>query len=894
LAPFAPADNRSLHRQPYAVPVDASSQSARGPAGDSNHPARSSCDQRPENDRTVVMHPILPSAARRDLGATLVVAVSLHAAAASALAFALGWGVRYAAVAIAGMSIAAVLVAWSFGRRHVGSDAAPPVFGAASRVTLLRLAIAMLLGATLVIDLERATPWLPWAMVGMATVAALLDTLDGPLARRSGQASPAGARFDMETDAWFTLVLSLLAWQLERAGIWVLASGAMRYAFVAAAWLWPWLARPLPASRRRQAVCVLQIVAFIVALAPIWPHAVSIAFCAIGLAGLAASFAADVLQLWRAHRHDSASAPGSRPGVERGPSGSEARSAVRLGAWLLRFAAAGFVLNTLLTFESGLHGRGVHWSPRLSLDLCVAVLVGTALFALLARRGGRTAPQLLTRRATSALAALCTLLVLVRYVDVTIPAFFGRPVNLYWDAPHAWQLLKLASSAWSPWHVIGGVAAVATLLAVLFVISRRAITVLADCLRVRPAWPVLAGVSGTLVASFAVYPFVAADTRWFFSLPVTPVVVRQAALLGTALARERTEAGLGPSPSFAANVDALHGADVLLIFAESYGISTFERPAQVKALAAAREVLLQAVTRSGRQVVSARVRSPTFGGGSWLAHATLLAGVDTQDPDDYALLLTTRRPTLVAHFARHGYRTIGWMPGMQRPWPEGSFYGFERYADANGVGYSGPIFGYWAIPDQASMALLHAQELGVPAAGGAETNQEAKRRPRFVVFPTLDTHAPFHPLAPYQGDWQRLLGAQAYTPAQRAAALAATQPQIGRPETWVDAYVQAVARSFEWLGDYLAEHASPALVTIVVGDHQALAAVSGADASWDVPVHVISADAALLDRLRSMGFGSGLVPAARPLGGMHELTALLVRAFDVPRVDVAGPCPTRQ
>jgi hypothetical protein len=438
------------------------------------------------------------------------------------------------------------------------------------------------------------------------------------------------------------------------------------------------------------------------------------------------------------------------------------------------------------------------------------------------------------------------------------------------------------------------VAAVATLLAVLFVISRRAITVLADCLRVRPAWPVLAGVSGTLVASFAVYPFVAADTRWFFSLPVTPVVVRQAALLGTALARERTEAGLGPSPSFAANVDALHGADVLLIFAESYGISTFERPAQVKALAAAREVLLQAVTRSGRQVVSARVRSPTFGGGSWLAHATLLAGVDTQDPDDYALLLTTRRPTLVAHFARHGYRTIGWMPGMQRPWPEGSFYGFERYADANGVGYSGPIFGYWAIPDQASMALLHAQELGVPAAGGAETNQEAKRRPRFVVFPTLDTHAPFHPLAPYQGDWQRLLGAQAYTPAQRAAALAATQPQIGRPETWVDAYVQAVARSFEWLGDYLAEHASPALVTIVVGDHQALAAVSGADASWDVPVHVISADAALLDRLRSMGFGSGLVPAARPLGGMHELTALLVRAFDVPRVDVAGPCPTRQ
>jgi phosphatidylglycerophosphate synthase len=842
------------------------------------------------------MPPILPSVARGDLGATLVVAVTLHAAAASALAFALGWGVRYAAAAIAGMSIASVLVASSFGRRHAGSTlgAAPPVFGAASRVTLLRLAMAMLLAATLVIDLARADPWLPWAIVGVATVAALLDALDGPLARRLGQASPAGARFDMETDAWFTLVLTLLAWQLERVGIWVLASGAMRYAFVAAAWRWPWLARPLPASRRRQAVCVLQIVALIVALAPIWPHAVSSAFCAIGLGGLAASFAADVLQLWRAHRHDSASAPGSRPGIERDSSGSEARSAARLGVWLLRFAAAGFVLNTLLTFESSLDGRGVQWSPRLSFDLCVAVLVGTALFALRGRRGGRTASPLFARRATSALAALCTLLVLVRYVDVTIPAFFGRPVNLYWDAPHAWQLLKLAASAWSPWHVIGGMTAVALLLAALFVISRCAIAVLTDCLRVRPAWPALVGVSGALVASFAVYPFVAADTRWFFSLPVTPVIARQAALLGTALARERTEAQLGPSPSFAANVDALQGADVLLIFAESYGISTFEQPKQVAGLAAAREGLLQAASRSGRQVVSARVRSPTFGGSSWLAHAALLAGVDTQDPDDYALLLTTRRPTLVAHFARHGYRTIGWMPGMQRPWPEGSFYGFERYVDAQGVGYRGPTFGYWAIPDQASMALLHAQELDVPPIGGAEANHDAKRPPRFVVFPTLDTHAPFHPLAPYQGDWQRLLGAQAYTPAQVAAALAATQPQMGQPESWVDAYVHAVARSFEWLGDYLADRASPTLVTIVVGDHQALAAVSGADASWDVPVHVISADAALLDRLRSMGFVSGLVPAARSLGGMHELTALLVRAFDKPRVDVAGPGPTRQ
>ena len=40
----------------------------------------------------------------------------------------------------------------------------------------------------------------------------------------------------------------------------MLLSGLLRYAFVAAGWLWPWLRAPLPPSRRRQTICVVQIV----------------------------------------------------------------------------------------------------------------------------------------------------------------------------------------------------------------------------------------------------------------------------------------------------------------------------------------------------------------------------------------------------------------------------------------------------------------------------------------------------------------------------------------------------------------------------------------------------------------------------------------------------------
>ena len=51
-----------------------------------------------------------------------------------------------------------------------------------------------------------------WTAVVIGTVAALLDIVDGLVARRTGTSSPWGARFDMEVDAALIMTLSLLAW----------------------------------------------------------------------------------------------------------------------------------------------------------------------------------------------------------------------------------------------------------------------------------------------------------------------------------------------------------------------------------------------------------------------------------------------------------------------------------------------------------------------------------------------------------------------------------------------------------------------------------------------------------------------------------------------------------
>ena len=103
----------------------------------------------------------------------------------------------------------------------------------------------------------------------------------------------------MEVDALLILVLSVLAWQLGKAGVWVLVSGLLRYVFVAAGWIWRWLQAPLPPSWRGKAVCVVQVAALILAIAPFvrWPA--SAATAAAGLAALSWSFLVDVMRLWR-------------------------------------------------------------------------------------------------------------------------------------------------------------------------------------------------------------------------------------------------------------------------------------------------------------------------------------------------------------------------------------------------------------------------------------------------------------------------------------------------------------------------------------------------------------------------------------------------------------------
>lgn len=188
-------------------------------------------------------------------------------------------------------------------------------FGAANRVTLGR---ATLVGGVtaLVADSFESTPPVS-LLVGLTAVALILDGVDGKVARRTGTSTALGARFDMEVDAFLILVLSVYVSTI--LGPWVLLIGGMRYAFVAAARVLPWLNAPLPPSTGRKTVAALQGVCLLLAGAGLLPLVANFGVVLLALGLLVWSFGRDVLWLWRTERVRAAAAAAADTAREAAP-----------------------------------------------------------------------------------------------------------------------------------------------------------------------------------------------------------------------------------------------------------------------------------------------------------------------------------------------------------------------------------------------------------------------------------------------------------------------------------------------------------------------------------------------------------------------------------------------
>ena len=191
------------------------------------------------------------------------------------------------ALSLSGYLLGALLTAKLLSRGY------PHAFlGLGNLTTLFRMAMVASLLAPVIGGVT------PWPVVIIATIALVLDGVDGWFARREGRVSSFGARLDMEVDSAISVVLALNVFA-SGVGPWVLLLAAPRYIFVAAARFLPWLAAPLKESLARKVICVVQVAGLIALNAPILPGWLFLPVAA-GVAGaLIWSFGRDIIWLWK-------------------------------------------------------------------------------------------------------------------------------------------------------------------------------------------------------------------------------------------------------------------------------------------------------------------------------------------------------------------------------------------------------------------------------------------------------------------------------------------------------------------------------------------------------------------------------------------------------------------
>ncbi len=510
-------------------------------------------------------------------------------------------------------------------------------------------------------------------------------------------------------------------------------------------------------------------------------------------------------------------------------------------------------LNVLLTTQN------IWPTPWIRLTAEISVEIALVVFLLAIAVELQGAPS---RRLRILAVAVLLLLVAGRYADITAPALFGRPVDLFWDAPHLPRLAAMIVESKPLWQLAGYTLAVAALIAALvFSVLRSVTAIVTACGRVGPRRS-LAGLSLLILGLFSAgIGSKHITTEGWFALPVTPVYAKQAAFLTRAM----TADGADSKPLAPSNLKVLGGADAFLIFFESYGAGVFETARMRTALAGNYAALEGFLRKSGWHAASAFVDSPTFGGASWLAHSTTLSGQWITHEADYRLFLAKPSETLVDRFRAAGYRSIALLPGIKLDWPEGQSLRFDHIFDAKALKYGGPAFGWWEIPDQFSLEAVYQWEMVRP-----------DRKPLFVVFATIMSHMPFGPTPPYQPDWPRMIETVPYDEVPLKNALATT------PD-WSDltaGYLRTIKYDLQLLQGFLEKRAPQNAFIVVSGDHQPPAVISGKGASWSVPIHIFSRDQKVLEPFIKAGFRSGLKPSRPAFGRMDDLNRTLLNALN--------------
>lgn len=542
----------------------------------------------------------------------------------------------------------------------------------------------------------------------------------------------------------------------------------------------------------------------------------------------------------------------------------------RVGGFLSALVAA-LLLNALLVAGDFIETPWALFPAQASVEL-VALL---AILGILAWRAASLASW-----ARWGLSGVIVVGLLVRLADIMVPWFFGREFNAAVDLKYLPFFLGLLHdalpgvtfTAYLAGAVGGCVLALAAVNALIGAIWRAVAA---------KRWPAVFAALGLAAAAFPLVPARYDLGPAPVSAAISEAVLRNAlnwldasGLHGRNLALIRTALAARPErPSLV----GLGGRDILLIFAESYGAITFSDVSMRGALAPQLARFEARARAAGYRIYSDVLNSPITGGGSWMAHATLLTGIRVDSQPLYDVMLTTDARALGHYFREAGYRTVAVMPRLQQPWPYGAFFSFDAVLDDAALGYRGPRFAWETTPDQFVLERVHDLEIA------------PRRQPLFLQYVLSSSHLPFDHVPPAIADGRRIADGAIYFEHEGKR----YPPPGGQVFDNNEGYLAAIAYVLGAIENYLVERLSGDALIIIVGDHQPPLTAAAATRNKAVPIHVLSRDPRLVEPFRDAGYADGIVPRRTSSDvGMESLINWLFANFGVPTAHGAKPPPS--
>ncbi len=467
---------------------------------------------------------------------------------------------------------------------------------------------------------------------------------------------------------------------------------------------------------------------------------------------------------------------------------------------------------------------------------------------------------------------LLGLLTVLKVADLAFYTALARPFDPVLDVSLLDDAMRLLTSTHGPWGALAiRVGVVSALLAVI-VVTTVAVRRLAGTVVRRRA----AATRAVTVIALGWMTIWLAGVQLAPDLPVagsaeTRLAAAKTMEVASGLADRHRFEREAADDSFA-NVSsaqlltALRGKDVVIAFVESYGRSALADPRLSSDVDSVLDHGTADLAAAGLESRSAFLTSPTAGGGSWLAHGTLLSGLWIDNQSRYRQLVGSDRLTLPRAFAAAGWRTVAVAPGTTRAWPEASFYGYQCVYDDARLGYRGPSFSWAAMPDQYTLATFQRRERSAPHA------------PVMAVVPLVSSHAPWAPV-PRMIQWSDAEDSWRY--ASMAGPNDPPEVILTRDRDQVRAdYARAIGYSLQAIISYVHRYGDHKLVMIMVGDHQPSPVVTGDDAGRDVPITIVAKDPAVISRTAGWGWSPGLRPAdGAPVWRMDAFRSRFLATF---------------